>query len=249
MQTGLVVQDLHPDHRAEAGHAVRLQHQDQGARDASARTPTARARTCQLPDLQNAEGPTKGTEILHAVQRDHALDQHLLRPARAAGRPVQRGQDRGRHGHDRADGQSLFAAVGNPHHPIKTDYQEPADDNPTFTLGSGLRVDHEHGRRLRLRRRARLVLQADRDPVDRRPGRSKLPVESAACHRDMLHGGRRRRLLHPAGRAHLRHRGQPPAGPSAARPRPRPAPATAATTPPSPGTRPSWPATCRCSTR
>ncbi len=40
-------------------------------------------------------------------------------------------------GAHRATGQSLFAAVGNPHHPIKTDYQEPADDNPSFTLGSG----------------------------------------------------------------------------------------------------------------
>ena len=55
-------------------------------------------RAVQLPESAGRRGPDQGHRGVHPVQRDHAVDQHLLRPARAEGRPVQRGQDRGQHG-------------------------------------------------------------------------------------------------------------------------------------------------------
>ncbi len=96
---GLVEQDLHPDHRAQAGDTVRLQHErgePEHGRPVHQLPGRHRAR---LPVPQRGGSQPQAAD-LHALQRDHAVDQHLLRPAGAEGRAVQRGQDRGQHGHD-----------------------------------------------------------------------------------------------------------------------------------------------------
>ena len=69
-----------------------------------------------------------GKGRVHPVHGHGPVGEHLLRDARAQGRAVQRGQDRGRAGRD-PRGRQVPAEVGRQGSP-------PADDLPSFTLGA-----------------------------------------------------------------------------------------------------------------
>ena len=101
----------------------------------------------------------------------------------------------------RADGRSLTQWDG------KT--EPPADDLPSFTLGS-VNVSP-------MSMAAAYATVAARGMYCKpvavakiiSPTGAKLPVESAGCHQAHPGRGGRRGQLHPAGRADLRHRGRP----------------------------------------
>ena len=90
------------------------------------------------PNLQDAEGPTlKGSETFTLYNgTTESINVFYARLEQKVGlcNVVKTAVSLGAH---RATGQSLLAAVGNPKHPIRTGYQAPADDIPSFTLGSG----------------------------------------------------------------------------------------------------------------
>jgi membrane peptidoglycan carboxypeptidase len=136
------------------------------------------------PNLQDAEGPTKGTEaftLYNGTTQSINIFYAQLEQKVGLCQVVKTAVSMGAH---RATGQSLFAAVGNPHRPIKTDYQEPADDNPSFTLGSGAYMSPMTMADVYATVAARgvyckpIVIQ-----TIVAQGGKKLPVESAGCHR------------------------------------------------------------------
>jgi membrane peptidoglycan carboxypeptidase len=136
------------------------------------------------PNLQDAEGPTKGTEtftLYNGTTQSINIFFGKLEQKVGLCNVVKTAVSMGAH---RATGQSLFAAVGNPHRPIKTDYQEPADDNPSFTLGSGAYMSPMTMANAYATVAARgiyckpIVIQSIVTS-----GGKKLPVEQADCHR------------------------------------------------------------------
>jgi len=123
-------------------------------------------------------------------------------PAGAEGRAVQRGQDRGQHGHDLR--QRRQPAQAGPGHPPGIRRQRLVVH---ARLGTGLA--DEHGRGLRVGGRARQVLQPDchqhhPDQQRREPAGAVRPLPPG-----VPRPGGRRGQLHPAGRSRLRYRGQP----------------------------------------
>ena len=100
-----LVQAVHPDHRAQAGHTLRLHHARAGQHH--------RHRLHQLPGRSGRLLPGPGGRVQRdergrpavrlqpvPVHRHHPVRQRVLRHARAEGRPLQRGAHRGRHGTD-----------------------------------------------------------------------------------------------------------------------------------------------------
>ena len=134
----LLVQAVHPGHRPGAGRAVRFPADRPGGHDAD-RVHQLQGRADRA--LARDQRLDVGKGRVQPVQRDRPVGQHLLRHAGAQGRPVQRGQDGRRAGRD-PGGRQVAAEVG------PTD-QPPADDLPSFTLGSVNVVPDEHGRGLR----------------------------------------------------------------------------------------------------
>ena len=90
---------------------------------------------------------------LHALQRDHAVHQRVLRPPGAEGRPVQRGADRVQHGPDLRQ-RPVAAQAGQGTQPAGLRGQQPVVHARLGTRGAD-----EHGRGLRHGRRPRHLLQ------------------------------------------------------------------------------------------
>src|SRR5712691_3394356 len=155
----VVIEDLHPADRAQAGPSVRLQPEVRVAEHAD------RLHRLQGPANQPVPGEQRrgtGQGHRHAVQRHHAVDQRLLLRTGEPGRPVQRGQDRGQ---PRAAprGRHLAASPGS----ASAARQQPVRRQlPVLHAGLDLRLADEHGRGLRHRPGPRGLLPAGRDQQD-----------------------------------------------------------------------------------
>ena len=241
VQTGLLVEAVHPDYRPQGGRPVRL------------RRAHGVARLHQwLQQLQGAgcgrvlgaQRRGRGQGHLQPVHRDDPVDQRVLRDAGAEGRPVQHRQDGGQHG--RAPGRRRLPAQGGRQERPRR-LPVPGRRPPVVHPGRGQRLADEHGRRLRHRRGARHLLQAGRHRADHGAGRQGPARGVRELPPGVLRGRRRRRHAHPGGRHRLGHGGRPGDRPPGSgqdrdRGRRRPTPRSAAT----PRT---WRATCRSSTR
>ncbi len=96
----LVIEDVHADHRPEAGLAFWPHHQGQGPGNGRPVPQLQRPDCVNAAPLQQRGGSKQGHRGLADEPGHGRLDQPLLRQPGAAGRPLQCGQDCGRHGHD-----------------------------------------------------------------------------------------------------------------------------------------------------